>query len=180
MKYQYSISHVPGKSLEIADALSCAPSSNTTLNDSHFRKEVDTYVNAVMNTLPATDKMLDTIRDAQNWDRSCMQLAKFCLEGWPNRNQLDSDLKPFHSVSAELAIQHGLLMRNSRILISKSLQAEILQKLHSRHQGITKCRERSRHSVWWPDISKDLEVEVKKCTSCCKAQVQCSELLIPT
>jgi len=41
MKYQYSISHVPSKSLVIADALSCAPSSETTLGDTKFSTAVD-------------------------------------------------------------------------------------------------------------------------------------------
>lgn len=164
----------------IADALSRAPSSKTTLDDTNFTTEVNAYVNAVMNTLPATVKMLERIRDEQNHDHNCVQLAKYCQDGWPNRNQLDNDLKPFHSVSTELSLQNGLLMRNSRIVIPKSLQPEILQKLHNGHQGITKCRERARNSVWWPGISKDLETEVKKYTACCKAQMQVTEPLIPT
>jgi len=45
MKYQYSISHVPGKSLVIADALSHAPSSKITLGDTEFSTVVDDYVN---------------------------------------------------------------------------------------------------------------------------------------
>ena len=175
MKYQYSISHVPGK----ADALSRAPSSKTTLDDANFSTEVNAYVNAVMNTLPATDK-IDRIRNEQNHDRNCVQVTKYCQDGWSNRNQLDNDLKPFHSVSTELSVQNGLLMRNSRIVIPKSLQPDILQKLHNGHQGITKCRARARNSVWWPGISKDLETEVKKCTACCKAQMQVTEPLIPT
>ena len=136
----------------IADALSRAPSSKTTLDDTNWRTEVNAYVNAVMNTLPATDKMLDRIRDEQNHDRNCVQLTKYCQDCWPNRNQLDNDLKPFHSVSTELSLQNELLMRNSQIVIPKSLQPEILQKLHNGHQGITKCRECARNSVWWPGI----------------------------
>ena len=133
-----------------------------------------------MNTLPATGMMLDKIREEQRCDHTCMLLTTYCQEGWPNRNTLSSDLKPYHSVCTELSLQDGILMRNSRLVIPRSLQPEILQKLHSGHQGISKCRERARHSVWWPGISKDLEAEVKRCTSCSKAQVQCAEPLIPT
>ena len=32
------------------------------------------------------------------------------------------------------------------------------------------------HSAWWPGISKDLEAEVKRCTTCCKAQEQFNTL----
>ena len=108
----------------IADAPSCVPSSQTTLDDTEFCTEVDAYVNAVMNTLPATNKILDKIRDEQNSDRSCVQLVKMV-----GRTKLNSNLKPFHSISTELSLQDGLLMHNSRIVIPKSLQPEILQKL---------------------------------------------------
>jgi len=66
-------------------------------------------------------------------------------------------------------------MRNSWILIPKSLQAEILQKLYSGHLGITKYHEWARNSVWWSGISKDLEAEVKQCIDCCKSQVEITE-----
>ena len=125
VKYQYSISHVPEKSLVMTDAMSRAPSSKTTLGDTEFSTVVDAYVNAVMNTLPATDTMLDRIKEEQNSDRSCVRLTKYCQDGWPNQNQLSSGLKPFHSVCTELSLQNRLLTRNSRAVIPKSLHPEI-------------------------------------------------------
>ena len=38
--------------------------------------------------------------------------------------------------------------------------------LHSGHQGIYKCKERARCSVWWPDI----EEYIKRCRVCCQFQ----------
>ena len=35
-------------------------------------------------------------------------------------------------------------------------------------QGITKCRERAKHSVWWPGLSRQLEETVKSCRECAK------------
>ena len=146
MKYQYCILHVPGKSLVIAHALSRAPSTNSNLDDSHFRTEVDANVNAIMNILPATGMMLDKIEE-QRREHTCMLLTKYCQEGWPNQNTLSSDLKPYHLVFMDLSLQGGKLMRNSQLVIPRSLQPEILQKLHSGYQDISKCRERERHSV---------------------------------
>ena len=56
----------------------------------------------------------------------------------------------------------------------------MLDKLHTGHQGITKCHERARQSIWWPGLSKQLEELVKCCLECCRAQNQRSEPLIPT
>lgn len=55
----------------------------------------------------------------------------------------------------------------------------MLSKIHTGHQGITKCRKRARQSVWWPGISTELEKLVRTCPTCCKAQNQRAQPLIP-
>ena len=82
--------------------------------------------------------------------------------------------------AAELSVCNGLLLRGDRIVIPQSLQPEILGKLHCRHQGISKCRERARQSVWWPGINKYIEVMISKCLICCKHKQQNTEPLKPT
>ena len=83
-------------------------------------------------------------------------------------------------VASELSIRESLLMRNKRIVIPKPLQAETLIAIHKGHQGITKCRERAKRSVWWPGLSKEVEAMVKNCSTCCKTQTQYAEPKIPT
>ena len=56
----------------------------------------------------------------------------------------------------------------------------MLDRIHTGHQGITKCCERARQSIWWPGLSKQLEEMVKCCTECCKTQTQRFEPLIPS
>jgi len=60
-----------------------------------------------------------------------------------------------------------------------ALHVEILDKLHAGHQGISKCREQARQSVWWPGLSKQLEL-VKTCNKCCKFCPQPAKPLLPT
>ena len=71
-------------------------------------------------------------------------------------------------------------MRGSRIVIPTSMQAEVLKKIHSGHQGQTKCRQRARDSDWWPRISKEIDEKVARCSTCHKLQVQPPEPLIPS
>ena len=35
---------------------------------------------------------------------------------------------------------------------------------------ILKCKERARTSVWWPEITKDIESFVRRCRVCCQFQ----------
>ena len=65
-------------------------------------------------------------------------------------------------------------------MIPESLQQEVLGQLHEGHQGIVKCRNQARISVWWPGISKPLEQFIQKCPTCCKNFQIVTEPLITT
>ena len=42
----------------------------------------------------------------------------------------------------------------------------IQEKIHADHQGITKCMERARVTVWWPGITRDIKHIVGACEYC--------------
>ena len=56
MRFHFSISHVPGKHLVIADALSRAPVSYPTTEDDLLQQEADAYVQMIIQSIPATEK----------------------------------------------------------------------------------------------------------------------------
>ena len=180
MRFQFSISHVPGKNLTTADALSRAPSSEPLEGDKVLQDEADVYVNMVVKALPATERRINQIQQHQEKDEVCRQIAVYCYQGWPKEKVISHILRPYLSVAGELTIENNLLMRGSRIVIPSSLRKDVLNKIHAGHQGITKCRERTRQSVWWPGISKELEELVNRCHVCCKTQSQRAEPLITT
>ena len=63
-------------------------------------------------------------------------------------------------------------------MVPHSLQREMLEKLHSGHQEVTKCRQRAKASVWWPGSSKQLEEFVTNCSTCAQSRFQPAEPLI--
>ena len=176
MRFLFTISHVPGKDLAIADTLSRAPASTPTAEDESLQHEVTSYVKFVVEHLPATEQRLEEIRECQRTDKVCQQIAEFCQAGWPEKSVLPSEVKPYHTVSAELTVQHGLLLRGSRIVIPPPLRKKLLDMIHSGHQGITKSRE----LAWWPGLSKQLEDLIHSCERCLKAQRQRPQPLNPT
>ena len=65
MRYQFTICHIPGKDLVIADTLSRAPVCDSDHCSSLLEQEVDAYVRLVIGSLPATEKRLEDIRSHQ-------------------------------------------------------------------------------------------------------------------
>ena len=180
MRLRFTISHVPGKDLTIADTLSRAPVSTPTAADELLQQKTSTYVNLVMEHLPATEQRLQEIRQCQESDEVCQQITEFCQSGWPEKNSLTAAVKPYFPVSAELTVHNSLLLRGGRIVIPPPLRKELLNRIHSGHQGITKCRERARQSIWWPRLSKELSELIRNCRECLIAQKQRPQPLTPS
>ena len=178
MRFDFSMSHVPGKSLLMADALSRAPCSEAEASE----QETAAYVKSVIQSLPATDRQLERIQRHQEEDEECRQVAEYSRSGWPSRQALPGALRMYHWVATEISVQDGLLMRGSRIVIPASLRLECWI---GSTQGIwaslsAGARERAKQSVWWPGLSRQLEELVKNCSECRKTTVQRSETLIPS
>ena len=89
------------------------------------------------------------------------------------------ELRQYHKVRCELAVAEGVLMRGSRVVIPTSLRQDMLQHIHTGHQG-TKCRDMARQSVWWPGLAAELETPAKNCDTCSKLQPPATSSLIPS
>ena len=204
MRYLFTISHVPGKDLIIADTLSRAPTTVATESDHLLQKEANCFVDAVVESLPATEPQLRRIKQHQEEDEVCRRIASYCRSRWPEKQHLPAAVRPYHPVASEISVEQGLLMRGGRIIIPSSLRKEMLSKIgrfematnhpnvedyseqanifqfHVGHQGITKCREMARQSIWWPRMSTELEELIRNSPECCKAQKQRHQPLIPS
>ena len=102
MTFHFTISHVPGKQLSIADTLSQAPSDSPSTADHTFKQESQIFVNAVIQSLPATEERLQQSKEFQKRDATCIQLKQYCQFGWPE--VLSKDIQLFQSVAAELSV----------------------------------------------------------------------------
>lgn len=148
LRFSYTISHVGGKNIATADVLSRALISSTAEG------------------LSEEDINLREIQEHQDMDSILQQQKNTVWKDGQINSPFYKAFQPYLSLSGELCVQNKLLLNGIRIVIPKSLRAEILKKLHEGHLGITKCRERDRQSVWWPGFSKDLAKMTENCDTC--------------
>ena len=135
--YDLVIRYQPGKSIEIADALSrlspeeteAIPGMNVQVHDIHPQ---------------FSNSILQRIREQTVSDPELNALKEMIHSGWPSTiQQVPVPLKPYWPFRDELAAEDGIVMKSQRIIIPTVLQKEILTKLHTAHQGIEKTKLRA-------------------------------------
>jgi hypothetical protein len=60
----------------------------------------------------------------------------------------------------------GLLVKNTQLVIPKSLRNGILEDLHAGHPGILHALGLVKDTVFWPGINNEVEMVVRGCRSC--------------
>ena len=110
MRFTYSISHVPGKSLYTANTLSRVPLVRPlNREEEKLEADVQAYVDSIVKYLPATEDRLEDFRTQQQQNEVTRQLITYCSEGWPEKCQLPGPLKVYWPERSDLAVQQGLL-----------------------------------------------------------------------
>ena len=174
--------HVPGKNMYTSDTLSRMMTKETASKEtSQFdENETEAFVCSIMDALPISDLKLKQLIEAQDQEEVCKQLRQYCHEGWPEKHLLPSPIHPYWSDRGQITVVQNVLLMRSRIVIPSSMRLEVLDKRHEGHQGISKCRERAKQTVWWPGLSKQIQDMIDNCRICLKHKVNRPEPLCTT
>ena len=125
MRYCCDIVHVHGKELYTADARSRAPLATSKTSDNDLTCLADAYVNAVLLTLPASDRRLEEIRSALKKDDTLRVLMHHVQNGWLDKKTTKSRVKTYFNEQANLSVHDGLLLRGKRLVIPSFLRQDI-------------------------------------------------------
>ena len=78
----------------------------------------------------------------------------------------------------DIVFRGGFVLKEDRIVIPQSLKKEVLEAIHTGHQGKNKCLLLAREYVFWPGIANDVRDMVQKCEICSRHQPAPSKLTI--
>ena len=163
MRFKVKAEHVPGKELVVTDTLSRNPLA-VSLQTSDIEDDVKAYVDAAEMVRPASHEKLEQIKHSTSSDPQLRRVLDYTVNGWPKyATDVPGQIRPYYEVSGDLSVADGKIIYHNRLVIPHTLQSEILERIHDGHQGVTKCRERAKMSVWWPGISCDIQSKVSNC-----------------
>ena len=177
LPYSFEAQHLEGASMFAADALSRYPVEEPDEEDKELSDGVDfASVKRIASIVRSTDVFAATeadIRAASTSDEQYKLLLDTVRENQfsPHKATEKELLKDFHNVRDRLSIVNGLVTYTfedgaPRLVVPRNLRKRVVANLHSAHQGEESILARARASVYWPGITRDINLSCASCEQC--------------
>ncbi|KAL1449327.1 hypothetical protein WDU94_000522 [Cyamophila willieti] len=162
--YDLDVVYIPGKDMFIADTLSHAKFKSQekdeeldkTLNS--LSEDLRVHCNFLVKSINVTDKQLEKIK-----------IMSYVKNKWPHHKcQVDDVAKVYFNFQTDLHVIDNILFKNNSIVIPKSMQGEMLSKMHEGHCGISASKNLVRGIIFWPSMNADIENFIRDCQTCLK------------
>ena len=100
-------------------------------------------------------------------DTGGQKLIHMIQSGFPiSKQSCPHEVKEYFRYREDLSVCDGLILVKSRVLITQSLRREILECLHSAHQGVQGMKARVAESIFWPGITAAINDIRARCKTC--------------
>ena len=157
--YSFTVNWVPGKTHQIADALSRAPVFEP---DATVTPSSEATCNSVRIT-----RSLQKLVEAAHVDKDYQEMIKaFQDDRKPNQLPHTHPALSFRSHWDEIAFDNGLLTLGNRIIVPTKAIKDVLNKLHLSHSGIAKTKQNARQLYYWPNMNTHIEQLCAQCPQC--------------
>ena len=162
--YNFNLMYKPGKELLVADHLSRSYLNNC---DKDYNLDLEIHVGMIIESFQISDRQLIEFKQETKNDQELKLISKYVRQGWPNnKNQVETQAKIYFSYRDELSECEGLLFKGTQMIVPKNKRQEILKLLHYSHMGVEKSKAIARKSLFWPNMSKEIEDLVQNCNTC--------------
>jgi hypothetical protein len=160
-EYDFKVVYKPGSS-NLADSLSRLSRKSTTDIRSNMEACADRYVHYLTQQLVPKAMSVEEIQQESMKDEELTQVRD-CIQS--NRSyQLPQSYK---FIADELCVNNeGIVLRGSRIVLPVKLRKRAIEIAYEDHAGMTKCKQRIRSKLWWPQMDKHIENHIKHCHAC--------------
>lgn len=166
-QYSLQIKYKPGKELYFADTLSRAFQTESTTGESQLDSDLHAQVCLLMAGLPVTEGKKLVFQKETLEDKELQILTETIGKGWPeNKSAVNKEIIQYWNYRHELTVAFNIVFKGNRIIVPKSLRKEMLQKIHTSHLGIEKCKSRARELLFWPNMNNEIENVVRNCDAC--------------
>lgn len=163
--YDLIVTYVPGKFMYIADMLSRAALPELYSDEVH--NNVVYQVKMVVENIPISNDKLTLIKKETKRDPELHIILSYINSGWPDHKyNVSNEAKFYWSIKDQLFVVDEVIFKENLVLVPINLRQDMLRIIHEGHLGIDRCKRRARQVMFWPSMSRDIELYVKRCHTC--------------
>ena len=87
-----------------------------------------------------------------------MQLRQAIADGWPQtKHEVTHLIRQYWDMKEELNVVDAVVLRNERMVMPTTMRKEILNKLHTSHQGMVRTKQLAKDLVYWSGTNGEIE-----------------------
>ena len=156
-----------------ADYLSRHPESfsKISFDISHFVEEYIIFM--VLESVSKSVTLIEIQLQTKNYSLVTIIMGAIKNNSWhkSQKEVSNHDIDAFmrlKMIKEELSVNSddNVILRDTRLVIPKSLQTRVVTIAHGGHQGVVKCKQLLREKLWFPGIDAFVTQIVNQCSSC--------------
>ena len=127
-KHNFDFQYSPGKDILVSDTL-----SRSHLSRSHPEFTEDSlihHVHSVLLNLPINETRLKQFQLENKNDPILQTLTTYATHELPEKHLIPTDLFPYYIHRSDVTFCDGILLKNQRIIVPTTLQAEMKSLIH--------------------------------------------------
>ena len=183
LMYSFKVMHIEGISNCTSDWASRNPARGANDKErSQCHEEGISAAYAARHGNKATSVTWKTVKEAATSDEECVLLVDCIINGFPDaREGLPPSLRCYWPMREELYVIDKVPFKGRKMLVPSALRGQVLEGLHSAHQGVTGMQANARERFFWPGLDAAIRQVRSKCRQCNEnAPSQPSEEMIIT
>ena len=118
--------------------------------------------NSLILNLPISETRLKQLQIETKSRHILQPLITYTTQEWLEKYLIPTNLHPYYIHRKVITFREGILLKNERIMVPTTFQAEMKFLFHQGHLGIESCKKSARQSLFWPLINSELEEMIKK------------------
>lgn len=165
--YSFNLIYKPGKELLLADALSRAYQNDYDRNFELKCTEIENHLLFITKDMPVSSEKFEEFERETQRDAHLQGLIEIITKGFPREKKfLKDEFKIYWQHKDELYYANGIIFKNNRIFVPKSLRKEMLARLHVAHLGKVKTKLNAKQLLFWPAMYADINNLIESCEAC--------------
>lgn len=171
-RYDVVVRYRKGSEMHIADLLSRTATSGVQASDRLHDQKVEAALQEIQNVnvmefINISDERFGEIANETRKDWTLSKLMRLLVEGWPEKKaDLDDEMHSYWNMKNDLSTYQGVIFKNGRVLVPRSLRKKLLDNLHMAHLGIDYTLRAARESFFWPGMSDQVTNYIRNCEVC--------------